>query len=234
MFYGCRMNWTYAIERHRQPLLGIVAALYAMIGFAGGGTVERLRRPLYRAVLDVLRPAESAVRRLIVVAARGLVAGPPAPRCAAAKPAIPRKGRTRVCFRLFDRRARHHGGGGWASAGGRGTEPHIRVFGSDPRIALFRRPAPAAPEPLRDDSVSAVRLCRRLVAISRALEDLPRQARRYARWRAKPLAERRPKLVAALRPGPPPGLRRKARHEVHAILSECSWLAHTALNPNTS
>ena len=43
-------------------MLGIVAALYAMIGFAA---VERLRRPLYRAVLDVLRPAESAVRRHI-------------------------------------------------------------------------------------------------------------------------------------------------------------------------
>ena len=73
-----------------------------------------------------------------------------------------------------------------------------------------------------------------IAAIGRALEDVPRQARRYARWRARPLAERRPRLDHVLRPGPPPGLRRRASHEVHAILSECSWLAHTALRPDTS
>ena len=26
------MDWAYAIERHRQPLLGMIATLYAMIG----------------------------------------------------------------------------------------------------------------------------------------------------------------------------------------------------------
>lgn len=228
------MDFAYAIERHRQPLLGIVAALFAMIGLVGSGAVERLPQRLYRAVLNVLRPAESAVRRLIVVAARGLVVKPHVPRSAAAGPAIPVKTQGRLCFRLFDPQARHRGGAGRASAGGRGPEPHIRVLVADPRIALFRRPALAEPEPQPDDSVSAVRLCRRLLAIRRALEDLPRQARRYARWRARPLAERRPKLDAVLRPGPSLGHRRKASHEVHAILSECSWLAHTALKPDTS
>ncbi len=63
------MNIDLAIERHRKPLLRIVATLFAMIGLADGGRVERLSAPVYRAVLRVLRPAESGVRRLIVVAA---------------------------------------------------------------------------------------------------------------------------------------------------------------------
>ena len=64
------MNMSLAIERNRKPLLRIVATLFAMIGLVEGATVERLSSPVYRAVLRVLRPAESAVRRLIVVAAR--------------------------------------------------------------------------------------------------------------------------------------------------------------------
>jgi len=59
------MDWALAIERNRQPLLRIVAALFAMIGLTETGAVERLSRPVYRAVLGVLRPAEAAVRRLI-------------------------------------------------------------------------------------------------------------------------------------------------------------------------
>src|SRR5215211_5780553 len=88
MFYGAHMDWAYAIERHRQPLLGIVARLYAMIGLTEDRRVERLSWPLYRAVLAVLRPAESAVRQLIVVAARGLAVKPYVPRPAPAGLAI--------------------------------------------------------------------------------------------------------------------------------------------------
>ena len=53
-----------------------------------------LPRHLYRAVLRLLRPAEAAVRRLIIVAARGLVVTlPPArPRMPKPKPAILRNG----------------------------------------------------------------------------------------------------------------------------------------------
>src|SRR5688500_6774389 len=98
------MNWAYAIERHRQPQLGIVAALDALIGLGEGGRVELLSWPLYRAVLAVLRPAESAVRRLIVVAARGLEMKPRLPRPAPAGLAIAGKGQGRRCFQLFDPR----------------------------------------------------------------------------------------------------------------------------------
>jgi hypothetical protein len=238
MFYFARMDWAYAIERHRQPLLGIVATLYAMIGLTDGGRVERLSWRLYRAVLAVLRPAEAAVRRLIVVAARGLVAKPYISRPAPAGLVISGKGQGRLCFRLFDPRVPQDGIRRRRRRPG--PEPRLRVLdvAFDPLIPLFRRSAPAlsAPEPQaqRDDTVGATPLCRRLAAIRRALSDLPREARRYARWRAKPVAARHPKIYSVLRPGPPPYLRRASTHEVHAILSECHWLARDALAGDTS
>ena len=69
MFYADRMDWAFAIDRNREPLLCIVVGLFAMIGLAEGGAVERLSWPVYRAALRILRPAEAAVRRLIVVVA---------------------------------------------------------------------------------------------------------------------------------------------------------------------
>ncbi len=149
------MNISLSIERNRKQLARIVATLFAMIGLAEGETVERLSSPVYRAVLRVLRPAESAVRRLIVVAARGLTVKPPVKRSAAPPkgPVIPRKGRRRFAtFQLFDPRQR------FGSAFGhrrhrinlvRRPEPRIRVIdvGFDPRVPLFRRAAAVAPVP---------------------------------------------------------------------------------------
>ena len=56
------MDWALAIERNRQPLLRIVTILCSMIGLGEGSFVARVSRPLHRAVLAVLRPAEAAVR----------------------------------------------------------------------------------------------------------------------------------------------------------------------------
>ena len=67
------MDWDLAIKRNSEALKGIIEALFAMLGLVGEATVSRIPQPLHRAVLRVLRPAESAVRRLIVIAARGLV-----------------------------------------------------------------------------------------------------------------------------------------------------------------
>ncbi len=101
------MNISLAIERHRKPLLRIVATLFAMIGLAEGASVERLSSPVYRAVLRLLRPAESAVRRLIVVAARSLTLKPPQARSTArAAPRAARKHHNRATFKLFDPRQR--------------------------------------------------------------------------------------------------------------------------------
>ena len=236
------MDWAQAIERNREPLLRIVASLFAMIGLAEGGAVERLSRPLYRAVLGVLRPAEAAVRRLIVVAARGMVVKSSPVRPAPAGLAISGKGQGRVSFQLFDPRRRldwDHG----RPARSLGPGPRIRFIdvGFDPRSPLFRRsspaalaPAPDAEETVEHDTVNAIPLCRRLAAIKGALEDLPRQARRYARWRARPIEARRPQLSTPLRLGPPPGQRQRQTHAVDDILARCHWLAWEAMKPNTS
>ena len=64
------MDWDLAIKRNSESLNAIVVALFAMLGEA---TASRIPRSLNSAVLLILRPAESAVRRLIVIAARGLV-----------------------------------------------------------------------------------------------------------------------------------------------------------------
>ena len=55
------MDWTARIEEHREALKGILAGLVAMVALGGPTT---LPRHLHRAVLSLLRPAESAARRL--------------------------------------------------------------------------------------------------------------------------------------------------------------------------
>ena len=99
---------------------------------------------------------------------------------------------------------------------------------------LLRRPLRSRMKPSTDGTVNAGPLCRRLFAIMRALEDLPRQAKRLARWRAQPIEERRPQLWTPLRIGRPPGFRQRQTHEVDEILRECHWLARNVQPLDTS
>jgi hypothetical protein len=224
------MDWAKAIERNSEALKAIVAALFVMLGSAA---VARLPRPLYRAVLRVLGPAESAARRLIVIAARGLKAKPAPSRPMPQRP-IGRGGRHRLAFRLFDPRKRfapQH------SASGPNAQPRIHIFGSDPRVtALWPSPEPKAvpAAPPDDGHIDASRLSLRLQALKLALDDLPRQARRLVRARAR--RERVPSLALKLplRPGRPPGYRKIPVHEVDHVLAECHGLARDVLVPNTS
>jgi hypothetical protein len=210
-----------------------------MIGLGENTMVARVSRPLYRAVLAVLLPAESAVRRLIVVVARGIVVTPQARRSSPAGPVVASaKGQRGVAFQLFDP-CRNPSGDHRGFCPGAGGNPRIRVIdvSFDPRIPLFRQMQQGAHEadvPEEDHTVKAGPLCRRLLAVRAALEDLPRQARRYARWLARPVENRRPKRLASLRSGTPPGLRRRRTREVDAILSECHWLARHAAATDTS
>jgi hypothetical protein len=66
------VNWAKAIERNRDALLRVVEALFALIGLDETAAVATLPRCTRNHVLRILRPAESATRRLIVVAARGI------------------------------------------------------------------------------------------------------------------------------------------------------------------
>jgi hypothetical protein len=231
------MDWDLAIKRNSEILAGIVETLFAMLGLDGPETVGRIPHRLHRAVLRVLRPAESAVRRLIVVASRGLVV-----KVAPTRP-MPKghriakgSGPSTPAFKLCDKRiffpeldtprvryAKH--------------PPRILFLGPDSKIDdLWPRPPPAPPPAPPDGLVTAARLTRRLQALKSALDDLPRQARRMARWRARREAEKAPKFKSPLRPGQPPGHRRKPTHEVDEILANCHWLAWEVmrLKPDTS
>jgi hypothetical protein len=240
-----RMDYAAAIECHRQPLLRIIAGLYAMIGLAEGGSIDRFSRPVYRKVLSLLKPAEWAVRRLIVIAAQGLVVEPPANCKSAKRPAAAnktkRKRQRRRAFALLDPLPREIGFPTRRRITHPTVMPRIRVLGDNPYLVPpFLRPAPPPPpepapkQPAPDGGVSGKSLCRRLDAIKRALEDLPGQAKRYARLRAKAIAEHAPKRDTALRRLPPPKAHRKPRHEVHDILEECDWLVRTLPKPDSS
>jgi hypothetical protein len=234
----------------------VVQDLFAQVGLTGGDDmVERVSRPVYRKVQRVLRSAESAVRRLIIAVARDIVVAPlprrPAPaarkRSGQFKSKAEGEGHAKpkrkrgLRFRLFDTPRRKDWGIPRGRRKRRRIEPRIHFFDFDPRIPAFLRPqAPVSapiPEKARaidDGTVSALRLCRRLLATMDALEDLARHARRYARWRDKPREERRPRRDSPLRLGWPPGWRIRATHEVDEILKDCHWLARCALTPDTS
>ena len=290
------MDWTAAIEKHREALKGIVAALVAMAAGAGlvshgcgdapgrhpevraeGEPRRTLPRHLHRAVLRLLRPAESAARRLVIALARGLPAPPtprprkssqPKPRKAssllvrdgvgtgivlrpgAPVPAhlahlVPAKAAPRpLSFPLLDPLPRLRGRRRWQPATG---APRISMAGVTERLAV-----PAWRPPLPDDPLDAGRLGRRLAALSSALDDLPGQARRFARWKARrdrALGAGRIHRVTPLRGGRPPGgrlarydpdaPRRSNIRDVDEILAHAHALAHYALanwalRPDTS
>ncbi|MCV3238714.1 hypothetical protein [Mesorhizobium sp. ZC-5] len=115
-------------------------------------------------------------------------------------------------------------------------------------VAIVPRRLPAP-----DDPVDATRLGRRLATLAAILDDLPRQAKRFARWRARRDAiiaqdrnpdaatqtgepRRRSRLhrIWPLLPGRPPGQhprqgRQKSRHEIHEILKDLHGLAFDVL-----
>ena len=132
-----------------------------------------------------------------------------------------------------------------------------------PRICLpgYTQPFPVSPRrlPSPDDPIDASRLARRIAALGRALDDLPGQARRFMRWQAArdaAVAQNRCRDAAGgqirehrnrspgrirhrriwpLRPGRPPGSRRRNAREVDEVLTHAHALAVWALErANTS
>ena len=232
------MDLSRAIEINHTALTRIVAALIAMVGLGVDGAVARLPRPLYFAALRILRPAEAAVRRLIIMAARGVTVKPVSRRPSPTGLAISRAGGTRTSFQLFDTRKRF--GAVRVRRARSRLGPRIYAFNADPLVPLYQRPQPGWPdfeaqEPKPDDGmVGAERLSRRLTAIRMALENLGAQAKRFKRWQARRNSMASPKFTSPLRPGFPPGHRRKPVHEVEEVLSECHALAFDALKEDTS
>lgn len=213
------IDWTLAIDRHRDALLRMLAALLVL---AGGGAVTMLPRGVRTEIYRVLRPAEAALRRLIVVVQDVQEIGPGSakPRSVRDMPVkIPRPVSPRLpVFALFDTRKRFDFS---CTPGVTRGNPNIRFFdGYDPVVVQKSAPSPG-------DPVNAERLCRRLQAFQRALENLPAQARRLGRWQRKRAAQRTEsgKYFSPMRPGRPPGHRHRGKHPVDAVLRDCHALA---------
>ena len=214
-----------------------------MIGLTEGGAVERLSKPLYRIVLGILRPAESAVRRLIIVAARDIVVEPSPKRpvrqgvkspakAAKAKASQAQTPRVLPIVRPaqaisiaawpLQKDAPRPSPASMSSISIRGF-PCSSVRQQPPRAP--RRPLPTWKRRVDDDTVNARHLFRRLAAIRMRCKTSRARRMRLARWRARPVEERRPQRSSPFRPGRPPGFRQRPKHEVDEILKECHWLA---------
>ena len=234
------------INRNRDALQRIVAALFAMARImestaaltspASGRAPVTLPRHLYTAIMLILRPAESAIRRLILIAAQGLALKPraalPLTTDFSAFPSASVQKTPAFC--LFDplKHLDHED-----------FDHSIDAMPTNSFSSSFGEDSTAAPQPVpsQDEPINAASLFLRLRALRHALGDLPRQARRLARWqqRRDVLLQRkyqfRPIRISPFRPGPPPGYRKRTLHAVDDILRDCHYFAREAMNaPNSS
>ncbi|MCI5075410.1 hypothetical protein [Oricola sp.] len=251
-------DWQVAIDRNREALLRIVAVLFVRAGLDEGGA-DQVTRRAWRVILRVLRPAESAARRLIVIAARSIDVGPLKPRPAkeptaleqlqAAGLVVTHTGLNLGLARMWQP----------PPEAPQPAQPRLSTFvltdpprRFDPKGWDGRRPFPRAGFDLADDheEVSADHLCARLKALKRALDDIDGHARRLARLQARraaalvaPASEAQFKGVGRrtparirqpLRHGWPPGHRKLSAHTVDSVLRECHGLALQALRDDTS
>lgn len=232
------MDWALVIDKNRIALLRVVAMLFVLAGLEGGGTLTRQRR--FR-VLRFLRPAETAVRRLIVIAAHEMTTIHP-PFGAWLYGLFPGEAHGRRPARAGDE--------------AESADERIPAFSlSDPiKSFSFGRPArrpkgvpritciglseprPLPPVPLPDDPVEAGSLVGRLKALKNALENIDAQALRLVRWQARrERAYSSPARLSPIRNGRPPGRRRRHVHDVDDILDDLHKLALHAIRPaNTS
>ncbi len=218
------MDWARAVDINRIALTRVVAEIFALIGLVAGGP---LPHRVYLAAERLLRPTESALRRLIIIAARGLVVKPSVPRPMPLGLVIAAGAKRRTLFPLFDTRKRFDF-----------TEPEkplfvmVKTYSSNPFNPFEQTNLRRTQEPT--DLDYTLRFQRRLAAVKQALETLPHQARRMARWQAKRKAMNNPKFKLPLRPGRPPGYRDKPHLEIDLVLTECHALAWDVLSENSS
>ena len=227
------MDFAPYIDWNRTALLRLIAVVFGSIGLGEGARPATLTRAMRLKVLHTLRPAESALRRLIFALATELEHSgyvPPKWMKRAAPEGLIAGGETRAftpAFRLIDPRK-------WFWTLGTKSRPRAKHM---PWISSFdevRPPLPAPPPvPTDDDPMDAVLICNRLVALKSALDDLPKQAKRLLRLKAR--SERRFTFKHPMRPGLPPGWRQRGRDEIDEVLRECHQLGVWAKQaPDTS
>ena len=229
------MDLPQAIDLNKTALARIVAGLFALLGLTGDAALARIPIELHRTIARVLRPAESAARRLIVVLARitNVKAPPLRPRPAPAGIVRAGQGKPRLSFQLFDPRQRFFRPQRQPKTAR--PMPRISFFGNGEVRTISLAPEPPPPREGKADGLeNSANLVRRLQALKAALDDLPRQAKRLVRTLARRQKSPQLKLKMPLRPGRAPGFRRRPILEIDSVLHQCDWLAREALAPDTS
>ena len=218
------MNWDAAIEINRSALLRLLTVMFAAVGCEVSGSVDVVKQRTRLMVLRLLGPAESALRRIILLRARAMADAEYTPGPKQGKRSTRKGSRSKsVAFPLFDPRKKQRRKG---RKHPKGPGPRISFFdGTDPPFSR----EPETPKPGLDDAVSAESLCQRLNAFARALGDLDKQAKRLKRAEARRRLSKRLSGQGVLRINTAPGHRKKGRSddevEVDAILKECQTLA---------
>ena len=231
-------------EHYRLALLRVVAGLFVSAGMrSDNAVVKTLPRQVRNAILLLLRPAESAARRLIDVEARDVdvpdYVAPPKRKRSGAKGKGAARGPRAPQFRLIDPRKyfpelhpnRRKPRRKPKPSGATESQMQLRIgtFDGEPDFILWSEPKAVL---MPEDDVSAEKLSRRLLALKLALEDLPKQAKRYVREVAKrKAAAPGPESIPPLRMGLPPGYRRKHLHKVDEILWDCHCLVRQNPRP---
>ncbi len=209
------MDWPLVIDRNRTALLTIIVALMASLGLVAGGRLTTLPLFLYRRALLILRPAESAVRRLIMIVAH------------------------EMALRGFKLRATRRDGLAEFLVFSRPNprdEPSLPSFNLIDPLKIFGREAPdmdgfySGEDSGTPDKtpVPAASLALRILALKKALENLPHHAKRLARWyeqRDAAYAQNLAHRYSPMRPGPAPAAVRRHRDEIDEVLLECHLLA---------
>jgi hypothetical protein len=229
------LDWTLAIKRNREQLKDIVLSLFVLAKMRIGGSLFILPRSTFSMVMLVLRPAESAVRRLILIAAHNLTLNPRAlrdfvilgPRPEDPVGTMPDGIIPARAFKLFDPLKHFDPESFW----------DVQT-NWESGYGLTASVNPSHDTALDHQPIDAQHIGQRLNALFRALDNLPFQARRLVRWQFKRdamLKAHRPTRMSPMRPGLPPGWRERKIHEIDDVLRECHGLAHDRLNePNTS
>ncbi len=216
------MDWPLAIDKNRERLLRIVIALMASLGLVKGGMLTTLPRFIYRKALLIIRPAEAAVRRLIMMAAYEMEL-------------------SRVKLRA--RRTNDAGHNDFSFAAS--LQQRLPSFNMIDPLKTFDYETPdfsSFAQTLGSNTsnftrIPAGQLGRRLLALKSALDNIQAQATRLTRWYADrdlALKNCRPHRFSPMRPGLPPGYHRKPIHEIEDILLDCHSLAGVALDRRDS
>jgi hypothetical protein len=222
MFHWFDHIWNEAVARNTEALKTIVGSLLGLLTIYGGTEAITLPRRIRSTILQVLRPAEAALRRIILVAARDVTADL---RASNVRPAQSRTrfAKTRsISFPLCDPRKRF----GQKRVTYAVNAPRVFFIAPDaPFYPLFSHQPETLPAPHREPEkhISARRMCLRLKALAAALEDVPRQAKRLVRLQTRRV--NRKSMITPLRPGHPPGHRNMPSRGIDFILAECHKFA---------